>query len=250
MAYELTFDYVPCEGFIYRFDARCKWLAFLAISSSILKLHFFGIFVISIMVIGLCLSHPERLKKSLIIPRSWAVLFFVVFVVKILKSPPTMDNFLNATLVIWKMVLWITLAILMSASTKPSDTLMSINYFLRFLPLKWNHRITMMITLTIRFIPMFLKEFEKIQIAYRARLGNRKTLTGYFRYVLLPLMRSTFKQTDSVAVAIWARGYREDHPLQLKPIPISNILALIVILAFVIFLMAVDNWYFYRLFHF
>ncbi len=245
MAYELTFDYIPLRGFLYKFDARCKWIAFLLFSALIFKLHLPGMLIVSCVFVFIVFLHPEELRRQLLLPRPLALLFILVFalnVITVFANHDVMPGIIRAYINLWKMILWVFLAMIMSATTKPSDTVMTINYFLRFLPLKWNHRISMMITLAIRFIPLFFKEFERIRNAYAVRIGNRVSARLFARYVVLPFTKEVFRHGDVVAVAIVARGYREDHPIRFKPLSLNDILTLIVIIAFVILFFELDRY--------
>ncbi len=245
MAYELTFDYIPLSGFLYKFDARCKWIAFVLFSALIFKLHLPGMLIISGVLVFLIFLHPKELRRNLLLPKPLAVLFLAIFTMNIIttfSSHNVLSAIFRAYINLWKMVLWVFFAMVMSATTKPSDTIMTINYFLRFLPVRWNHRISMMITLAIRFIPIFFKEFERIKDAYAVRIGSNKNARLFIRYMLFPFTRVVFRYGDIVAVAIIARGYREDHPISFKPLSFSNILTLIVTTAFVIFLFELDRY--------
>ncbi|MBW2068062.1 MAG: energy-coupling factor transporter transmembrane protein EcfT [Deltaproteobacteria bacterium] len=247
MASNLSFHYIPCEkGFLYTWDARCKWAAFIPLNMAILLTGYYGAFLMSVFFTVVTLRHSPNLRKNLVIPPTWSLFLAVIFIMNIVEIDGWEHVYINlhqiapSALLCWKIVLMIFSAMLLTATTRPSDTVMALTYYLRFLPLSWNHRISLMITLVLRFIPILLGEYSSIQEALYLRCGRRRNPLCFFRWCIVPFVTRVLRQTETIADAIWARGYREDLPVSFYPIPSKSILQLIGALTFAIFIMIVD----------
>jgi energy-coupling factor transporter transmembrane protein EcfT len=102
-------------------------------------------------------------------------------------------------------------ASLFTAVTRPRELLEALAWFLhpfRFLPTR---RIAFMATLTMRFLPLILDELDEVNQANKARLGERRrNPVARAKYLLVPVLRRSFTRADELALALAARGYRED----------------------------------------
>jgi len=80
-----------------------------------------------------------------------------------------------------------------------------------------------MVTLTIRLLPLIMDQREEVALAARSRLGNQhKNLLRKAKFLVLPLFHRSLIRADELALALAARGYREDRPVTLPRIPVKS----------------------------
>ncbi|GAA0137171.1 energy-coupling factor transporter transmembrane protein EcfT [Paenibacillus sp. YSY-4.3] len=122
---------------------------------------------------------------------------------------------LKAIMITVRIVLLLAMATLLTLTTKLSDLTSAIETLLS--PLRRigvpTQEIAMMMTLTIRFIPILLQETDKIMKAQRARgvnfsSGNVVKRLLNFIPIIVPVLMLAFQKAESASQAIEARGYR------------------------------------------
>jgi len=193
---------------------------------------FSGLFVAASMVARL---HWKSLLQNV---KPWLIFLTVIFLVQALLNQPSLllsdsslslslDVVLVAAVVCWRLALMLCYAILFTSVTKPREMQDALTWFLQPLPFIPARRVAMMINLTIRFFPVVLDQSQEIQMAIKSRLGNQsgKPLKR-LKYFILPLFRRSFIHSDEVALALAARGYREDLPLRTQKASLCHIVAL------------------------
>jgi energy-coupling factor transporter transmembrane protein EcfT len=92
-----------------------------------------------------------------------------------------------------------------------------------------------MVSLTLRFFTTILDQFEEVRLAYKARLGDQ--IRNPFRrakFLTLPLLRRSFSRAEDVTLALAARGYRDDLPIQLPKLRFSHLTPLFILLGFLV----------------
>jgi energy-coupling factor transporter transmembrane protein EcfT len=96
-----------------------------------------------------------------------------------------------------------------------------------------------MVSLTIHFFATILDQAEEVRLAHNARLGDRnKNPFRRTKFLALPLLRRSFSRAEDVTLALAARGFRDDLPLQIPKLPISHLVPLLFLLG----LLAVIGW--------
>ncbi|NQX83206.1 MAG: energy-coupling factor transporter transmembrane protein EcfT [Mycoplasmataceae bacterium] len=114
-----------------------------------------------------------------------------------------------------RLYLFILLSIIYTSTTKEMDIALSIEWFIT--PLRVikvpTYEISMMIMLSIRFIPLLFEDIRKIMIAQTSRginviNGNLKARIKGISNSLLPMFVIAFKRSDDVAKAMVIRGYK------------------------------------------
>ena len=90
-----------------------------------------------------------------------------------------------------------------------------------------------MVSLTLRFFSIILDEAEEIRLAHKARLGDQnKNPFRRAKSLALPLLRRSFSRAEDITLALAARGFRDDLPLQVPKLPFSHLIPLIIFLGF------------------
>jgi len=88
-----------------------------------------------------------------------------------------------------------------------------------------------MVSLTIRFFSIILDQAEEVRLAHRARLGDlKKNPVRKAKFLALPLLRNSFSKAEDITLALAARGFRDDLPLQLSKFPFSHLIPLFLLL--------------------
>jgi energy-coupling factor transporter transmembrane protein EcfT len=192
-------------------------------------------------IILACAVHAARIPARALLQeaRSWGIFLLIIFLIQALFSPGieaggagslpfSPDSLRAGGITVWRLALILSFAALFTSVTRPSDLQNAILWFLRPFPFLPARKIALMVTLTLRFLPLILDQAEEIRTATRARLGNtRRNPLSRAKLLVLPLVRRSLLRADDMAVALAARGYREDLPLTVKALPISHVLALI-----------------------
>jgi energy-coupling factor transporter transmembrane protein EcfT len=88
-----------------------------------------------------------------------------------------------------------------------------------------------MVSLTIRFFSIILDQAEEVHLAHKARMGDlKRNPVRKAKFLALPLLRHSFSRAEEVTLALVARGYRDDLPLQLPKLPFSHLVPLFFLL--------------------
>ncbi len=233
MARRLMLHYLPGSSPLHRWDTRCKFLGLMIVTISLLHMTaialtlFSGLFLTAFIVARL----PGR--PLLLSAKPWLLFLTVIFIVQVFSHQPSLwalDNITMAAITCWRLALMLAYAILFTSVTKPREMQDAITWFLKPLPFLPARRIATMVSLTVKFLPLILDQFDEVQLALKARIGgqSRKSV-GRLKYSLLPLFRRSLIRSDEIAFALAARGYREDLPLTLPKVPLVHLLALILV---------------------
>lgn len=221
-------QYYPVDSFVHRLDPRTKILVILGammlfvVTASIIKL------LVSLIII-LALIRMAHVPLMLVLknlrPFLWLLLLTIglhLFLSdqdsKIITIPyvgigVSSRGLLNGTLYSIRLVILILLAAILTMTTSPMEITDALDRFLRPLQ-RWGlatHEITMMMTLSLRFIPTLIEEADKIQ---KAQISRGATFEGnIIRRIksviplMLPLFLSVFRRADELALAMDARCY-------------------------------------------
>lgn len=234
----IVFHYVPGNSFLHRWDARCKILGLMMITLSLLsfKIHLFlfhsGLLISLLILSGIPLKHFLREF------RFWVIFLLLLFGFQILFSkgtrfpflswvPITKEGLILGGMTIWRVSLVLCYAILFSAVNRPRELCDAIAWFVKPLPFIPERRIGLMVSLTIRFFSIILDEAEEIRLAYKARLGDlNKNSIRMAKLLTLPILKRSFSRAEDVTVALAARGFREDLPINLPKVHMEHLMPL------------------------
>jgi len=223
----ITGQYMPGDSVIHRLDPRVKIIATVLLSISILRGTLpawtgLTVFLLTMFpVAGLPLRHGAIALRPV---RFFLLLFFLLHLV---CTPGetiqplswggiavTYQGLSRGTIVVWQFCLLLWGAAILTATTSPSELVMAIDRLLS--PLGKigvpSHDIATMVSIALRFFPVFLEEMEKIREAQEARgadfkaggpVKRAKAASG----LLVPLLFSFMRRAEGLAVAMEARAY-------------------------------------------
>lgn len=253
-------QYRETNSIFHRLDPRTKILCILILMLSFLMLETFISYAIAtIVVIGILLLSKIPIHvfvkglKPLLLILIFTFLYQVFFTEgKVIWSYSfielTVEGLQNGVRFVWRIVLLILLASILTLTTKPLTLAGALTKLLSPLS-KLNvpvEQFSLMIVIAIRFIPTILQEFDRILLAQKARgydLTNLPLPKRIFAYIpiLIPLLFTIIQRAEQLTFAIDARAYgngkgRTSYK-QLKFQHIDYQIALIVILIIATILM-------------
>ncbi len=221
-------QYAPGDSVIHCLDPRTKVLSTLFFMSLLLITHrleilllFFVLGFVFFIVSGL---NPKLGLKNL---RPFLWLFLLTFILnamftrgKILWKIPflnvyiTEEGIFQGVFYTLRIAILVVLANLLTLTTSPMSLTDGIERFLS--PFKRigirSHEIAMMLSISLRFIPILIEEADRIRKAQISRggsfEGNILKKIKSIVSLIVPLFLSTFRRANDLALAMDARCYR------------------------------------------
>lgn len=248
MAGRLIFHFTPGDSALHRWDARCKFAGLLVISIGLLYMDVPGLSLFSAaFAVSLPLSRLpwKEFFKDL---RLWGLFLLFIFclqAVSLSGREPSVLPWLTVTkpglvlafLSCWRLALILCYATLFTAVTRPHDLQDALVWIMKPFPFLPARRIALMVSLTLRFLPLIMDHGEEVRLAGRSRLAHqRRNLLERIKYFALPLFRKSLLRADQMALALAARGYDEDLPARMGGIPARHLFGLAFLAALVVFL--------------
>ncbi len=172
----------------------------------------------------------------------WAIFLFGLFLFQAFFTPGprvsaipwlpvSQDGFRLGSLTCWRLGLILSFSILFTAMTRPRELQNALIWLLKPIPFLPERRVGLMVSLTLRFFSIILDQADEVRLAHKARLGDRnKNPFRRAKFLALPLLRHSFSRAEEVTLALVARGYRDDLPLQIQKLPISHLIPLFFLL--------------------
>ena len=242
----IALHYFPGTSSLHRWDARCKFFGLLMVTMTLLQMKIVWLIFDSTLLIGLLILSRLPLRQFFRELKTWLIFLFILFLFQAffsqgsrLSAPPWLplskEGILLGGFTCWRLGLILGYAVLFTAVTRPRDIQDTLIWLLKPIPFLPERRIGLMVSLTLRFFTTILDQFEEVRLAHKARLGDQ--IRNPFRrakFLTLPLLRRSFSRAEDVTLALAARGYRDDLPVQLPKLPFLHLLPLFLFLGFLI----------------
>lgn len=234
-------QYIPVESIIHRLDPRVKIASVIVLSIMILNSDAItgsmlsAFFIVLIPTSRLTLRHILKALKPMVI---FFVLLFLLHLVftegtPILPFPLwritiTYEGLYRGVLITWQFSLLILSASVLTMTTSPTELVIGIERLLR--PFKIlgipSHDVAIMISIALRFVPVFLEETIRIKEAQMARGADFKTgsmvrRTKAITALLTPLIISSLRRADELAIAMEGRAYKRGPRTYLRELRMS-----------------------------
>jgi len=238
----IALHYFPRNSPLHRWDARCKFFGLLMITATLLQSKITWLTFDSILFIGLLILSRLPLKQFFRDFWIWVIFLFALFLFQAFFTPGPRFSFFSrlpvsqdgvrlGSLTCWRLALILGYAVLFTAITRPREVQDALVWLLKPFPFLHGRRIGLMVSLTIRFFSIILDEAEEVRLAHKARLGDlKKNPVRKAKFLALPLLRRSFSRAEDVTLALAARGFRDDLPLQLPKLPFSHLIPLFLFL--------------------
>ncbi len=221
---ELTaFGYRSGTSVLHRLDVRFKLVFMVMISLVSLKAQALELAVLICTLFVLMINAGVTAKSIVNLLRYVLFLLVLVFIARALTtsgSPVftfkaisvTREGIYDGSIICWRLLLVIMIGLSMVATTRSSEIRAAVAWFLRPFPFIPEKRVSIMMSLIIRFIPVIFDQAKVTVDAQRARgVENRKNPVYRLKKLALPLIRRTFERADKLASAMEARCYTENR---------------------------------------
>lgn len=202
-------QYVHKNSIIHSIDPRLKIVYVIILSILVFMIkNIYEILIFAIFVfIGILLAKID-LKNYINNLRSFYLLFIFVFLMYVIFSR---NNLNQGLLTIWRFLMLISISMILTFSTTVSSLIVAIEKLSR--PLKLlgikPRNIALMISISIRFVPVMFTNMERTKESMLARLANFRKLK-HIKLFMLVLLEKMFKSASRLSDALHSRLYNED----------------------------------------
>lgn len=220
-------QYVAAPSLIHELDPRSKIIATLMLTVAVFQADFpLQQAILFVLLILLILLSKVSIKIYLwaVKPFVWIILVTMLILAGFTPGTSLMEIFhINITIEGLRaavslaicFVILLGLARLLTVTTSPmamSDALESLLKPLQRLGFPV-HELVMIMNISMRFIPLFFEEAERIHKAQLCRgasfrEGSLKQRLGRLRSVIVPVFRNSLERADELAAAMESRGYQ------------------------------------------
>ncbi|MBQ1307986.1 MAG: energy-coupling factor transporter transmembrane protein EcfT [Erysipelotrichaceae bacterium] len=219
--------YIPIDSFMHRLDPRAKLIGlFLMIAAVFIPKSWWAFLAIAVIeAIALLLARIGiKMIAQSFKPMIMMMIFLLVINVLTLRTgdvlftigsiPVYHDAVFNTLFVVARLLLMISITTLLTATTKPLDLTLGIEWILK--PLEAfrfpTHEIAMMVSIALRFIPTIIEETIRIMNAQKSRgvdfeNGSLSQKVTSILSLIVPLFSVAFERAYELADAMEARGY-------------------------------------------
>ncbi|MEN6328072.1 MAG: energy-coupling factor transporter transmembrane component T [Syntrophomonas sp.] len=220
-------QYISAPSLIHEIDPRSKIIATFMLTLAVFQAEFpVQQTSLLILLISLILLSKVNIKIYLLAlkPFVWIILITMLILAGFTPGSSLMEVFhlsftveglrAAASLGI-RFIILLGLARLLTVTTSPmamSDALESLLKPLQRLGLPV-HELVMIMNISLRFIPLFFEEAERIRKAQLGRganfqQGSLKQRLGKLRSIIVPVFRNSLERADELATAMESRGYQ------------------------------------------
>ncbi len=218
-----SFTYQTGKSFLHMLDVRCKIFSMCLLSLSIIKADFASLALISFIITTLVINagiNPVVMFREL---KYFFILLIFVFAARALTTNGTpLIIFFNISMTKQGMVIGaricarfliiMLLGMVFIKTTKPSSVKGAVQWFLSPVPFIPEKRVSIMISLFLRFMPFLIKQTKQISNAQKSRCADlQPNPIKKAARLCVPLFKKTFQSADRLATAMEARCYSEDR---------------------------------------
>lgn len=224
--------YINTNSYFHRLDPRAKLIAlFVMITFTLIPMPvlsyclLFG-FILVLLIIA---KTPLRTVKSIIKSIFFMLVLLLIFNIFLIKTGtilitifgvPIYNGAIFQTVYIFmRLFMLLSVSMILTMTTKPTDLTLAIEKGLKPLQ-KFHfpaHEVAMIISIALRFIPVFAEETSKIMKAQTARgidfeHGKIQEKIKGILSLIIPLFVSAYQKANDLANAMEARGYSTVKP--------------------------------------
>ena len=132
--------------------------------------------------------------------------------IRFLGLSVTLEGVQNGFSTAFKFFLVMITGLLFALTTRPSEIKHAAQWYLRPVPFIPEKRVAVMISLALSFMPVILKQFQKISEAQAARCADlEKNPVKKAVRVVFPVLKKTFLSADHLVSAMESRCYTDDR---------------------------------------
>ncbi|WDP89437.1 MAG: energy-coupling factor transporter transmembrane protein EcfT [Desulfobacter sp.] len=217
------FEFKSGRTLVHNLDPRCKFIILCILGAGLASASWLSCTLILaplLLMIRRLGTGPVSLAWEL---RTFILFLSLIILVRSLATPGTpffslfghplsFQGAAQGGLVALRFFTVMALGLVFSATTKPSELKAAVQWFLKPVPFIPEKRAGMVIGLSLRFLPMIFSQARESGQAIAARCGgSRKNPVKRISILSLALLSKTFRQADSVSLAMEARAYTEER---------------------------------------
>lgn len=223
MAQVSVFDYHPGGSFLHRLDVRVKLFVFIILNLSVARSGDLALAILSGVLVLMLVYLRIPIILMLHEIRLFLLMLLLVFFARSFSEPGsplfstwrsgvTVEGVIAGGFVCWRLFLIVLLGLFFIRTSRPIAIKAGIYWFLKFIPRLPAHRISLMISLMFRFVPMIMELVSELSEAQQARaVGLRKNPFYRLKVLVIPLMENTFRKADEMILAMEARSYSDSR---------------------------------------
>ena len=194
---------------MHRLDPRLKILYTLVFSILIFLINGIGkIVIFSLFVFAIILLSRLGIKNLVENLRPFFLIFAFIFVMYLLFSRNRLEQ---GVIAIWRFLMLIMTSLILTYTTTISSLVNAIERLavpLKFVGVK-PRNIAVMISITIRFVPLMFLNMEKLREAMLAKLANFRKLR-HLKLIVIALLERMLKSALNLSDAMQSRLYDEN----------------------------------------
>ena len=202
--------YVPTDSFLHSLDPRVKIIGtFLFIASVLLVQNLWGYIVpLFFLILLVCLSKISIFTYLRSIKNMWFLILFAA-IIQFFVSGLEMSFFIAL-----RLSFVVLFATFLTFTTPPLLISKGLSSLMKWIGIKEEYRedFSMIMTISMRFIPILFDEIDRIikaQIARGAKFdqpGIRHKIKGLV-IIIVPLLISAIRKAEEISIALQARKY-------------------------------------------
>ncbi|SHH39628.1 energy-coupling factor transporter transmembrane component T family protein [Thermosipho atlanticus] len=202
--------YIPCESFLHSLDPRSKILGTFIIITSILLINNLWGYIIPFFIF-IILVHLSKINFLVYLSSVKSMWFLILFasVIQFFVSGLEMSLFIAL-----RLFFVVVFASFLTFTTPPLLIARGLSSIMKWFGIKESYRedFSMIMTISMRFIPILFDEIDRIikaQIARGAKFdqpGLRYKIKGLV-IIIIPLLISAIRKAEEISIALQARKY-------------------------------------------
>ena len=217
------FIYKTGRSLFHNLDTRYKLAMMCLVSIGILKALFPALTTISIVLLVVMINVGIKPLNSFNHLKYFLILLVFIFISRALTTPgePLFSVFgvpissygiKDGALVSIRFLMIMLLGMIFSHTTKPSSIKSAAEWFLKPIPFIPEKRASLMIGLSIRFLPLIIEQAKLVSDAQKARCAdNQRNPVKKIARLIFPILKKTFQTADNLALAMESRCFSEDR---------------------------------------
>lgn len=218
-----VFCYHKGESLLHRMDPRFKLLYMVLLSMGTISSGFLSLAIVTLTIIAALIQAGVSL---LLVPKELKIFpFFLLFIflARCLTTPgevlftfyfltPTLEGAISGLHFCWRLSLIVLLSLAFITSTTSNQIKAAVEFYFSKVPGIPEKRVSTMLSLLIRFIPLIMRQVQETIDAQNARCVElRKNPVSRLVKLTIPILFRIFSKGDQLAIAMSSRCYTEDR---------------------------------------
>lgn len=223
MARVTVFSYRPGTSLLHRLDPRFKLLFMVMLSLGTLNTGFSGLALATGLVLSALLAAQVNIASVFRELKIFPFFLLFVFIARSLTTGgeqlfayhgvgPTGQGMLLGVQVCWRLILVVLISLGFIASTTSSEIKAAVEFYFARVPFIPEKRVSVMLSLLIRFIPIIMLQVQETHDAQKSRcVEQRKNPVYRLVKLTIPVMHRIFQNGDRLAIAMASRCFNEQR---------------------------------------